>query len=91
MSPQTPGVPDHARKLETVGWSPKAVWATITAVVIPLAVTGAAALIEAFSANPQLFDGLPGWLRLVISAAITGAGVLLAAYKAGPGNVKIGA
>lgn len=85
---QIPGVPDHAApKLKTVGWSPKALFAAAAAVVVPLLLQGAAALVELLAANPQLLDGLPAPAQWAISVVVTGLGVLLAARKAGPGTV----
>lgn len=85
---QTPGFADHAApKMKTVGWSPKALFAAAAAVVVPLLLQGAVALVELLAANPALYDGLPAPAQYVISVVVTGLGVLLAARKAGPGTV----
>jgi hypothetical protein len=81
------GQPDHAAPPRTVGWSPKALWATAAAIVVPFLLQGVAALVEAIAANPGLFDGLPAPVQFGISVVVTGLGVLLAARQAGPGNV----
>lgn len=85
------GQADHAAPIvQTQGWSPKALFATLAAVVVPLVLQGIVLLIEALSANPTLFDGLSPTAKGIISTVITAAGVLAAAYGAKPGNVTIG-
>lgn len=85
------GQADHAApSVKTEGWSPKALFATLAAVVVPLVLQGIVLLIEAVSANPALFDGLSPTAKGIISTVITAAGVLTAAYSAKPGSVTIG-
>lgn len=86
--PNIEGVADHAApKQVTVGWSPKALYGALAAVLSPLAVQAVAAVVEAVSANPALFDGLPGPVVFAINVVVSGVGALLAARQAGPGVV----
>lgn len=87
VTPQTPGVPDHAAAPRTVGWSPKALWALVASILAPLGLQAVAAIVEAVSANPTLFDGLPAGAVWTINLVVTSLGVLLAARQAGPGTV----
>jgi hypothetical protein len=71
----------------TVGWSPKAVWATVAAFAVSVLVPGALATIEYVSANPDLLSGLPPWARVGALGVLVALGTLLAARKASPGVV----
>lgn len=83
------GQADHAAPaLQTVGWSPKALFAAGAAIVVPVLLQLLVALVEMLAANPALFDGLPVPVQYAISVVVTGAGVLLAARKASPGDVR---
>lgn len=85
---QIDGQADHAAPRQvTVGWSPKALFGALAAVLAPLALQAAAAIVEAVSANPALFDGLPAPVVWGINVVVSGLGALLAARKASPGNV----
>ena len=85
---QLDGVADHAApKLKTVGWSPKALGATIAAFVAAVLVPAAADLVELVIGQPELFAGLPGWVQVGISALLTALAALLAAHRASPGDV----
>ena len=53
----------------------------------PLALQALAAIVEAVSANPSLFDGLPAGVVWTINLVVTAAGVLIAGRKASPGTV----
>lgn len=88
MTDPTPGFPDHAKPaMRTVGWSPKALFGALAAVLAPLALQALAAIVEAVSANPALFDGLPAPVVWSVNVVVSGLGALLAARKASPGTV----
>jgi hypothetical protein len=76
--------------MKTVGWSPKALFGALAAVLAPLALAAVVAIVEVVSANPTLFDGLPGPVTFAINVVVSGVGALLAARKASPGNVVEG-
>jgi hypothetical protein len=82
------GQPDHAAPpMRTVGWSPKALFGALAAVLAPLALAAVAAIVEVVSANPTLFDGLPAPVTFAINVVVSGLGALFAARKASPGTV----
>jgi hypothetical protein len=87
VTPQTPGVPDHGTTTRTIGWSPKAVWTLVASIVAPLALQALAAIVEAVSANPALFDGLPTGVVWTINLVVTALGVVIAGRQASPGTV----
>jgi hypothetical protein len=83
-----PGFPDHAAPpLRTIGWSPKALFGALAAVLAPVLVQLLGQLVETLSSNPALFDGLPPLAVLAINVVVSGVGALLAARKAPPGTV----
>ncbi len=73
--------------LQTEGWSPKAVVASLTALALSVLVPAAAAVIEHLAANPGLFSAWPAPVQVGVSAALVALGTLLAAYRARPGVV----
>jgi hypothetical protein len=73
--------------MKTVGWSPKALFGALAAVLAPIALVAVAAVVETVSANPALFDGLPAPVTFAINVVVSGVGALLAARQASPGVV----
>jgi hypothetical protein len=71
----------------TVGWSPKAVVASLVALALSVLLPAAEAAIEHVTNNPELLGGLAGWVRTGVLAALVALGTLLAAYRARPGVV----
>jgi hypothetical protein len=71
----------------TQGWSPKAVVAAVVAFAVSVLVPAAAAVIEHLTANPQLFESLPGWAQAGVHAALVALSALVAARLARPGVV----
>ena len=76
-------------ELRTEGISPKAAFATLAALVLPLLVQAGAALVEWLTANPAVFDALPVWARFVATTLLTALGVAVAAYRAHPGAITL--
>lgn len=72
---------------ETQGISPKAVFATLAALVAPLLVEAAVAIVKVLTDNPTVFDGLPPWARFAATTLLTALSVALAAYRGRPGVV----
>lgn len=84
----TPGVPGHASPRQvTVGWSPKALWGALVAVLAPAALNALALIVEVLAGNPALLDGLPTPVVVFINIIVSGIGALLAARAASPGRV----
>lgn len=86
VTPQTPGVPDHAaQSVETVGLSPKMVAASVATTAVGIVV----ALLNALQADASLLGDLPPVLQFVILTAIPPLLAGFAAYQAKPGDVTV--
>lgn len=82
------GLPDHAAPVPTtLGYSPKAVWATLVALALPVLVPALGALADTLLGRPELWEALPPVVRILIVGALTGLSVAVAAYRARPGIV----
>lgn len=71
----------------TFGWSPKAVVGSLVAFLLAIGLPALSAVVENLTANPQLLDAVPAWLRVGVLAALVALGTLLGAYRASPGVV----
>lgn len=86
VTPQTPGVPDHAAPtVKTVGWSPKMIAATAATTLVGVVV----ALLNALQADPSLFGDLPTWAQSLLLVVIPPVLAGFASYSAGPGEVTV--
>lgn len=72
---------------ETVGISPKTLWAGLASLGVGVLATGATAALDYTSANPALLAGLPPIVVVAILAMLAPLSAALAAYKASPGLV----
>lgn len=87
VTPQTPGVPDHAAQVKTVGLSPKMIAPTVVTTAVGIAV----ALLNALQADATMLGGLHPVLQFVILTSIPPILAGFAAYQASPGNVTVSA
>ena len=86
VTPQTPGVPDHAAPaVRTEGFSPKMVAATAATTLVGVVV----ALLNALQADPNLFGDLPTVWQSVILVVVPPVLAGFASYSASPGNVTV--
>lgn len=61
--------------------SPKVVASTIGAVVAPIALAAVATIVGAIVGQPELLEGAPPLLRLVILATLSAVGSAVAGYR----------
>lgn len=69
--------------MKTVGYSPKAIWATVVSGGIGIVL----ALLTLFQDQPELLAPLPPVVQALALALIPGLATWVAAYKADPGIV----
>lgn len=83
--PQIDGTPDHAAPaLQTYGWAPKAIVATVLAGLVSTLI----AVLNLVQADPALLGSLPPWAQTVLLALVPPALAALGTWSAGPGDVR---
>jgi hypothetical protein len=86
MTDPTPGFADHAApSVQTVGWSPKMITATVMTTLLGIVV----AILNALQADPDLFGDLPTELQSLLLVVIPPILTGIATYTAAPGNVTV--
>lgn len=85
VTPQIPGVPDHAAEPHTIGISPKAILPTVVAGLVSIVI----AVLNGVQANPDLLGALPTWLQSLLLLVVPPVIVFLSAYAAKPGTVTV--
>jgi hypothetical protein len=83
VTPQIPGVPDHAAEPHTIGISPKALWPTVAMGLVGIIIS----VLNGVQENPSMLGALPTWLQSLILLIVPPVIVFLSAYAAKPGPV----